>query len=78
LAEKETQEAEIFSVYLPQQLTRKELEKEVEKNIVGFPEIKISDMGKIMRAVMGKLKGQADGNLVREIVEKKIKSVDEN
>jgi len=78
LAEKETREAEIFSVYLPQQLTREELKKEVEKIIAGFSEIKISDMGKIMGVAMGKLKGQADGNLVREIVEKKIKSANGN
>lgn len=78
LAEKETREAEIFSVYLPEQLTQEEVEREVEKIISGFSEIKISDMGKIMGAVMGKLKGQADGNLVRKIVEKKIKLSDEN
>lgn len=78
LAKKETQEAEIFSVYLPQQLSEEELEKRVEKIIDGFSEIKISSLGKIMSAVMTELKGQADGNLIRKIVEKKIKSADEN
>lgn len=64
LANKTKQEIEILQKYLPKQLTKEELDKELN-NI--FKEIKptsIKDMGKIMKEVNAKLKGKADISVV--------------
>ena len=72
LANKTKQEIEILQKYLPKQLTKEELDKELN-NI--FKEIKptsIKDMGKIMKEANIRLKGKADFKLVSEIVNSKL------
>lgn len=69
LAEKEKKEIEILSAYMP-----KQMDEEGIKNIVSSTagEMGISDksgMGNLMGAVMVKLKGKADGQAVKKIVE---------
>jgi uncharacterized protein YqeY len=56
--------------YLPEQLTREELEEIVKKAIEEVGAKGKSDLGKVMGKVMPLVKGRADGNVVREIVEK--------
>lgn len=70
LAEKEKQELEILAAYLPETMPREEIEKiaKATKEKLGVTDKK--DMGKLMGAVMSELKGQADGNTVKEIVVK--------
>ncbi len=69
LAEKEKAELKIIETYLPQRMTAEEIKKVV---IAKKEELKIQDksqIGMFMGAVMKELKGQADGNLVKEIIE---------
>lgn len=69
LAENEKQELEIIESYLPKQLSEKEL---IEKIKVLAHEIGAetkADFGKLMPHAMKNLKGQADGNFIRKIVE---------
>ncbi len=65
LAEKEKAELEIILPYLPVQLSQVEIEAIVVE-VLSTGEM--TDLGKIMGQVMARVKGRADGNLVREIV----------
>jgi uncharacterized protein YqeY len=68
LVDKETKELEILSVYLPQQLSEEEITALVKEAITQTGATSMQDMGKLMGALMPKVKGKADGNLVNKIV----------
>lgn len=68
LAEKEEKEAEILSQYLPEQLSEEEIKLIVEETIKEVDASSKADIGKVMGAVMPKVKGKADGKLVNQIV----------
>ncbi len=72
LADKEKQEKEVLSNYLPQEMTPEELEK-ITKGVID--EVGASgpgDFGKVMGVVMSKVKGRIDGAKVAEAVKKLI------
>ena len=68
LAEKEEKEIEILKVYMPPQLGEDEILKLAEEAIAQTGATKKHDMGKVMAALMPKVKGMADGGLVNKIV----------
>ena len=68
LVDKETKELEILSVYLPEQMGEAEITKLVKETIAQTGATSMADMGKVMGALMPKIKGKADGNLVSKIV----------
>lgn len=72
MAEKEKKELEILTVYLPKQLSEDEIRSFVDEAIGATGATSMSDMGKIMGALMPKVKGKADGNLVNKIVREKL------
>ena len=63
-------EIEVLSKYLPEQLSADEIKKIVEDTAadMGITEGK-QNMGKMMGAVMPKVKGVADGKDVRKVIE---------
>ncbi len=63
-------EIDILLQYLPQQLTEEELEVIVKEAINDTGASSARDMGKIMQAVMPKVKGRADGKMINQIVKK--------
>ncbi len=65
-------EIEILLAYLPEQLTREELEVIVADAIAQTGATSMKDMGKIMGAVMPKVKGRADGKMINAIVKEKL------
>jgi hypothetical protein len=67
LADKEVREREILTKYLPAQKDESEVRQIVKDIIDGLPP-EGRNQGAAMKAVMPKLKGLADGNLVRQIV----------
>lgn len=67
-AEAEVRESKILEVYLPRQLSAEEVEAVVKDTLAEIGAATPKDTGKAMKAVMPKLKGQADGKLVKEIV----------
>jgi uncharacterized protein YqeY len=73
LAEKEKKEMEILMAYMPTQMSEEEVKEEVKKVIAETGATSKSEMGKAMGAAMTKLKGKADGNLVKKIVEEELK-----
>ncbi|HUD04955.1 MAG TPA: GatB/YqeY domain-containing protein [Patescibacteria group bacterium] len=74
LVDKETKELEILSAYLPEQMGEEEITKLVKEAIAQTGATSMADMGKLMGALMPKVKGKADGNLVSSIVKKELTS----
>jgi len=70
LADKETRELSIIQSYLPQQLTEEELKKIIKDVIEEVGASGPGDMGKVMKSIMTKVKGQVDGKLVSDLVKK--------
>jgi len=68
LVREEKRELEILKKYLPEQLSLKEIEKMAKEVIKDLKAKDIKDMGKVMKELMPRLKGRADGKLVSEIV----------
>jgi uncharacterized protein YqeY len=70
LAEKETRELAVVQSYLPKQLTEEEINKIIEDTIKETGANGPGDMGKVMKFIMAKIKGRADGKLASELVRK--------
>jgi len=68
LADKETAEVAFLEVYLPQQLTREELEAMVREAVAQTGAQGARDMGKVMKALVPMAAGRADGKLLSELV----------
>ena len=68
LVEKEEKELEMLQVYLPQQMSEEEIKALVKEAINQTGAKTMADMGKVMGALMSKIKRKADGNLVSKIV----------
>lgn len=71
LVDKENAEIKIIEKYLPAQMSEEETRRRVKGIIKHLGDE--SNLGKIMGAVMAELKGQANGNLVKKIVEEELK-----
>lgn len=69
---KEESELKILENYLPAQMSDEELTKQVEESINELGAKSLSDMGRVMTAVMGKVVGKADGGRVSNIVKQKL------
>lgn len=63
-------EIEILLQYLPQQLTEEELEPIVRQTVAEIGAASVKDMGKVMQAVMPKVKGRADGKMINQIAKR--------
>ena len=65
LSEAETAELAIIETYLPQQISRQELERIVAEVLESTDK---KDFGTVMKETMTRVKGQADGKEVAEVV----------
>lgn len=72
LVEKEEKELALLLEFLPQQLTRNEVEALVVRAIAESGAQGARDMGKVMKALMPEVAGKADGSLVSAIVKEKL------
>ena len=68
LVDKETEEINIISVYLPDQLPPEEIEGIIKAAILETGASSLSDMGKVMGFVMPQVRGRADGKIVNTVV----------
>lgn len=69
LVDSETAELEIIEEYLPKQMSEDELEI-IVKGVVS--ELSDKNFGNAMKAVMERVKGQADGKIISDLVKKHI------
>jgi len=76
LAGKEEAELAIVNVYLPRQLSGDEIERIVREAIEESGATSSRDMGKVMKLVMPRVKGAADGKRVNEIVRASLQPAD--
>lgn len=68
LADKELFELGVIETYLPKQMNEEEITAIVKEVIAQTGAKDASEMGKVMGALMPKVKGKADGGLVNKIV----------
>lgn len=68
MAEKEEQEMAILQVYLPAQMGEEELRTIIKEVIAQTGASSKADMGKVMGALMPKVRGKADGGVVNKLV----------
>lgn len=62
-------EVQIIAEYLPEQLTEEEIKVIVQQTIQETGATSKADIGKVMSALMPKVKGRADGKLVNQAVQ---------
>lgn len=69
LVEKIRTEIKYVELYMPQQLTEEEVTNIVKETIEAVGATSKAEMGKVMGALMPKVKGKADGALVNKLVQ---------
>ncbi|MBG9448606.1 hypothetical protein ABE67_04560 [Cytobacillus firmus] len=69
LVEKIRTELQYVELYMPKQLSEDEVSKIVEETIAETGASSKADMGKVMAAIMPKVKGKADGSLINKLVQ---------
>ena len=70
LVENEQNQIDIFSLYLPKQLSEEELETIIQAIIDEVGATSMKDMGKIMNPAKEKIGGSADGKRINQMVKK--------
>ena len=75
LADKEMTELGILEAYLPTQLSDDAIREEAKKAVTESEAKSPADMGKVMKVLMPKLKGKADGRKVQEVLKGLLNSV---
>lgn len=72
LVEKEQAEIEILKSFLPQPLSQEEMIKIIDETIRETQASSLKDLGKVMKAVMPKLEGKADGKVINQLVKERL------
>ena len=72
LARREQEQIDLYKNYQPRQLDRADLEPIIAGAIEQTGASSKKDMGKVMKEVMARVKGQADGKLVNIMVAEKL------
>jgi uncharacterized protein YqeY len=72
LVEKEKKEIEILKSFLPQPLSREEILKIIDQSIQETQASSLKDIGKVMKSVMPKIGGKADGKLINQLVKERL------
>ena len=75
LVESESAELKIISGYLPEQLSEDEIEVVITEVISQVEAKGFSDMGKVMKEIMQRIRGRADGKMVSSIVTSRLKEM---
>ena len=70
LVDSETAELKILETYLPQMMSEEEVMIVAKTKLAEMGEMDKSKMGMFMGTLMKELKGKADGNIVKLVVEK--------
>lgn len=74
LAEKVKSEIVIVEKYMPEQLSEDDIRQLVQEAITQTGASSVKEFGKVMGAIMPKVKGKADGNQVNAIVKELLQS----
>lgn len=74
LAKVEKLQLDVISSYLPQLMSKEDVEKIVKEKISELGDVTIRDMGKIVGSIMAEYKGKVDGGLVSTVVKNVLES----
>ena len=69
LIDKNQSEIDVLQTYLPKQMSEEELKQIVKKVLTDNNLIEVNQIGQAMNMVMKEVKGKANGNLVKDLVE---------
>jgi uncharacterized protein YqeY len=72
LVEKEKKEIEVLKSFLPQPLSQEEILKIIDQSIQETQASSLKDIGKVMKSVIPKIGGKADGKLVNQLVKERL------
>ena len=72
LFEKESQEAEILTIYLPEKMSEEEVAEMIEKIMSDMGEVTMKEMGSLMATLKNKAGSNIDMKLASQIVRDKI------
>ena len=72
LVEKEEKEIEILKSFLPEPISREEILKAIDQSIEETQASSLKDLGKVMKSVIPKLGGKADGKLINQLVKERL------
>jgi uncharacterized protein YqeY len=73
LVTEQTAELELLRSYLPQQLSREQIVEIAKQTVAELKATSPKQQGEVMKVLAPKLKGQADGRLVSEVVRELLK-----
>ncbi len=68
LVDEEEAELKVLQAYLPRQLSREEIAQAARESIAAVGAKGPGDMGAVMRDLMPRLKGKAEGSVVNQVV----------
>lgn len=72
LIEKQEKELEILRSFLPRQLSQEEILVLIDEAIRETNAIEMKDIGKVMKSLMPRIAGRADGKVVHQMVSEKL------
>jgi uncharacterized protein YqeY len=72
LVEKERKEIEILKSFLPQPINQEEILRIIDQSIEETQASSLKDLGKVMKSVMPKLGGKADGKFINQLVRERL------
>jgi hypothetical protein len=72
LVEKEKKEIEILRSFLPQPLSQDQILRIIDQSIQETQASSLKDIGKVMKSVMPKIGGKADGKLINQLVKERL------
>lgn len=72
LVQKEQEEIDVLSEYLPEPMSDDELAERLDAIIEDIGATSMADMGPVMGRAMNELRGRVDGNRVREMVQERL------
>jgi len=72
LAEKEQAELAVLESYLPQQMSEEDVVALVKEAIEAVSATSMKDIGKVMKYIMPKTQGRADGKMINQLVKSQL------
>lgn len=72
LVDKELAELKVLEGYLPQQMSKEQIESVVTEVIAALQAKTIKDMGAVMKETLAKTKGAADNKTISEVIKAKL------
>lgn len=72
LSDAEAAELKVLEAYLPAQMGKEQIESLVSEVIAATGAKKIKDMGTVMKEMMARTSGSADGKLISEVIKSKL------